>query len=95
VLERSVASNPNTVPGWFLLGEAYADSQRMERAKTAFREAVRLEPDYGAGWLGLAGALARVGPREEYEATLQRLKESSPELLAEHLRSRAASTPAR
>jgi cytochrome c-type biogenesis protein CcmH/NrfG len=95
VLERAVVSHPSSVTGWFLLGQAYADSQRVERAKSAFQEAVRLEPDYGAGWLGLATLLARVGPRDEYERALERLKETSPDLLAEHVTARAASTPSR
>jgi tetratricopeptide (TPR) repeat protein len=90
VLERSVMSHPNSPAGWFLLGEAYSDARRLERARAAYSESVRIEPEYGMGWFGLAGILARVGPRGEYEEVLKRLKAVNPELMEAHLKAVSA-----
>jgi len=90
VLERSVMSNPDSAPGWFLLGEAYGDTKRLDRARAAYAESVRVEPEYSMGWFGLAGVLARLGPRKEYELALQRLKALSPVLHEAHLKAVSA-----
>ena len=73
--------------GWFLLGEAYSDAIWLERAKYAYREAIRLETTYVSAWYGLAGVLARVGPKDEYQDALERLRSLKPEAAQQHLKS--------
>ena len=93
LLERSVMSHPNSVQGWFLLGEAYRDSRRLERARAAYGESVRMEPEYSMGWFGLAGVLSSIGPREQYEEALKRLKAVNPALLEAHSKAVSGGKP--
>ena len=87
VLEKAAQSHPNAHKTWYLLGEAYADASRLERSKYAYREALRLEPDYVPAWYGIAGVLARVGPKDEYQQALGRLQALKPEAAKQHLSS--------
>jgi tetratricopeptide (TPR) repeat protein len=87
VLEKAAQSHPNAHKTWFLLGEAYADASRLERAKYAYREAIRLETTYVPAWYGLAGVLSRVGPKDEYQDALERLRSLKPEAVQQHLKS--------
>jgi predicted Zn-dependent protease len=91
LLERSVMDRPNSPPGWYLLGLAYTDLKRLDRARAAYLESVRIDPDYAMGWFGLAGVLARLGPRKQYEDALKRLGALNPALLEEHRKGLAAS----
>jgi cytochrome c-type biogenesis protein CcmH/NrfG len=63
-----------------MLGDAYFDDSRLERAKEAYRQSVQIQPDYATGWYGLARVLARVGPKDEYELALQKLQQLRPEI---------------
>ena len=63
-----------------LLGEAYRDDNRLERAKEAYRDAVRIDPEFSPAWAGLAGVLARTGPRVEFEEAIKQLMRLEPEL---------------
>ena len=93
VLEHSVMNHPNSAQGWYLLGKAYADSQRLQRARAAYAESVRMEPEYSMGWFGLAGILARVGPRDQYEDAVKHLGALNPALLNAHLKEQSAGKP--
>ncbi len=93
LLERSVLDHPNSAPGWFLLGEAYTDAQRADRARAAYAESVRIEPQYAMGWYGLAGILARLGPRDQYENALKHLGALNPPLLEAHVKAVSAAKP--
>ena len=84
ILERSVMDHPSSAPGWFLLGLAYTDLKRLDRARAAYAESVRMDTEYAMGWYGLAGALARLGPRDQYEDALKHLGALNPALLEEH-----------
>jgi tetratricopeptide (TPR) repeat protein len=81
-LERAAFTHPNSHITRFLLGEVYREGNLLERARGAYGEAIRLEPEFALGWLGLANVLARTGPREEYEQVLQRLRALDPGLAA-------------
>jgi tetratricopeptide (TPR) repeat protein len=73
-LERASAIGRTSFVTFFLLGEAYRDTHRLDRAIAAYREAVRLEPQFAGGWFGLGSALARIGDREEARMALERLE---------------------
>jgi cytochrome c-type biogenesis protein CcmH/NrfG len=80
ILERAVLSHPNSQVTRFLLGEVYRESNLLEQAGSAYREAIRLDASFPLGWFGLARVLARTGPQEEYAAVLQQLRALDPEL---------------
>ena len=79
-LDRAVTIDPRSPATRYLLGEACRDAGRMERAITAYRDAVRLEPRFAPGWFGLGMVLARVGPKGELPAIVERLRELDPVL---------------
>jgi predicted Zn-dependent protease len=78
-LERASFAHPNSAVNRFLLGELYIEGNLLERARSAYAEAVRIDPEFGLGWLGLARVLARTGPREDYEVAVKRLATLDPE----------------
>jgi tetratricopeptide (TPR) repeat protein len=65
---------------FFLLGEAYRDASRLDRAVGAYREAVRLEPLFLRGWFELGSAQVRIGERKDAEAALEILQKLDPSL---------------
>jgi tetratricopeptide (TPR) repeat protein len=65
---------------FFLLGEAYRDASRLDRAVSAYREAVRLEPQFARGWFELGSAQVRIGERKEAELALGQLQNLDPAL---------------
>ncbi len=73
-LERASAIGRTSFVTFFLLGEACRDSQRLDRAIDAYREAARLEPQFARAWFELGSAQARVGDREEARIALERLE---------------------
>ena len=72
---------------FFLLGEAYRDAGRLDRAVSAYREAVRLEPLFPRGWFELGSAQVRIGERRDSEASLEILQKLDP-ALADRLKER-------
>jgi cytochrome c-type biogenesis protein CcmH/NrfG len=72
-LERASFAHPNSSINRYLLGELYLQDNLLERARTAYAAAVRLDPEFSLGWLGLVRVLARIGPREDYDQALKRL----------------------
>lgn len=71
VLERW----PDYELGWFAFGNgAYAQGE-TDPAIAAFREAVRLDPDFGAAWLNLGLLLAESGDRPGALVALERAAE--------------------
>jgi cytochrome c-type biogenesis protein CcmH/NrfG len=86
VLERAVSINSNTAATRFLLGEAYRDDNRLERAKGAYQDALRIDAEFSPALAGLAGVLARTGPRAEFEETINLLMKLEPELAQQILK---------
>jgi cytochrome c-type biogenesis protein CcmH/NrfG len=86
-LERASAIGRTSFVTFFLLGEAYRDAHRLDRAINAYREAVRLEPQFAEGWFQLGSVQARVGDREEAGMALERLEKLEP-ALAQDLKQR-------
>jgi len=93
-LERASAIGRTSFVTFFLLGEAYRDSNRLDRAVAAYREAARLEPDFGRAWFELGAAQVRLGERDEIPVALERLEKLDPALAVE-LRKRLETKPLR
>jgi superkiller protein 3 len=79
-LERASTVGRSSFATFFLLGGAYRDAGRLDRAITAYNEAVRLEPDFARGWFELGVALSRIGEITEARAALERLEKLDPKL---------------
>ena len=86
-LERASTIGRSSFVTFFLLGEAYRDARRLDRAINAYREAVRLEPQFAEGWFQLGSAQARIGDHEEAGMALERL-EKLDSALAQDLKRR-------
>lgn len=82
-LERASAIGRTSFATFFLLGEAYRDSNRLDRAVAAYRESARLEPDFARAWFELGAAQVRLGERDEIPVVLERLEKLDPALAAE------------
>lgn len=86
-LEHASTIGRSSFVTFFLLGEAYRDSNRLDRAAAAYREAVRLEPEFARGWYELGSAQMRLGERKGAEFSLEQLQGMEP-TLAGQLRKR-------
>src|SRR5262252_7912625 len=82
-LERASIVGRTSFVTFFFLGEAYRDSQRLDRAVAAYRETTRLAPDFAQGWFELGAATARMGDRDEAKVALANLQKLDPVLAAE------------
>jgi tetratricopeptide (TPR) repeat protein len=82
-LERASGVGRTSYVTFFFLGEAYRDVRRLDRAIPAYRESVRLEPEFARGWFELGAASARTGDRNEVAAALETLQKLDPALAAE------------
>ena len=72
-LEHASVVGRTSYVTFFFLGEAYRDAQRLDQAIPAYREAVRLEPEFAQGWLELGVASARMGNQEDVAGALAML----------------------
>jgi cytochrome c-type biogenesis protein CcmH/NrfG len=86
-LVRASAIGRTSFVTFFLLGEAYRDANRLDRAINAYREAARLEPQFAGGWFQLGSTQVRVGDREGARMALERLEKLDP-VLAQDLKGR-------
>ena len=93
-LERASVVGRTSYVTFFFLGEAYRDAQRLDQAVPAYREAVRLEPEFAQGWLELGAASARMGNQEDLAAALATL-DKLDKARAEELKKRVEAGPAR
>jgi tetratricopeptide (TPR) repeat protein len=86
-LEQASIVGRTSFVTFFYLGEAYRDSQRLDRAVAAYREATRLAPDFAQAWFELGAASARLGDRDEAKVALGNLQTLNP-ALADELKKR-------
>jgi predicted Zn-dependent protease len=96
-LEQASIVGRTSYVTFFFLGEAYRDAQRLDQAVPAYRESVRLEPEFGRGWFELGAVCVRTGDRDDVTAALENLQKLD-KALAEELKKRnsaSLSKPAR
>jgi tetratricopeptide (TPR) repeat protein len=86
-LEYASTVSRSSFVTFFLLGEAYRDASRLDRAVASYREAVRLEPEFARGWFELGSAQVRIGQRKDAEIALGQLQKLEL-TLAERLKGR-------
>ena len=67
-----IAEFPDSPMGHFSLGKLYLDEKRWPDAAGAFAEAVRLDPNYSAAWVGLGDAHSGAGKAEDAKAAYQK-----------------------
>jgi cytochrome c-type biogenesis protein CcmH/NrfG len=84
-LERSLDVARDIPMTYFLLGEVQREQTRFPAARTAYREALRLAPEFVAALYGLGLVEAADGRGEAREAIAVRLQAHDP-ALAERLR---------
>ena len=87
-LERAATIDRTSSVTYFLLGEAYRDAGRLERATAAYRESLRHAPKYAPAWFGLGTVYVRTGSREELQAVKEQLQKLDPSLAEQLGRSR-------
>jgi len=73
-LERASAIGRTSFATFFLLGQAYRDSGRLNPAIDAYREAVRIEPEFAPAWFELGAAYVRLREPQAARGALERLK---------------------
>lgn len=83
-LERASIVGRTSYVTFFLLGQAYRDATRLDRAVKAYREAVRLAPEFGLARFELGSAQARLGEIKEARDAVETLQKLDP-ALAEQL----------
>lgn len=86
-LERASIVGRTSFITFFLLGQAYRDTNRLDRASAAYREAVRLAPEFARAWFELGSAQARLGEFKQALGTVEALRKLDP-ALAEQLSGR-------
>ncbi len=79
-LEYASSIGRSSYATFFFLGEAYRDASRLDRAIGAYRESVRLEPQFVRGWFEFGSASVRIGERKEAELALGQLQNLDPAL---------------
>ena len=82
-LERASAIGRTSLATFFLLGEANRDSWRLDQAIDAYREAVRIEPEFAPTWFELGAAYVRLRQSEAAREAEQRLQALDSKLAAE------------
>jgi cytochrome c-type biogenesis protein CcmH/NrfG len=82
-LERASSVGRTSFVTFFFLGEAYRDSQRLDRAIRAYRETTRLAPEFAQAWFELGVACIRSGDRADVAAALGQLQKLDPQLAAD------------
>jgi hypothetical protein len=72
---RWTQAEPSDYLAWSALGVAYQNLGRQGEAIKAFREALRLKPDYAQAWYNLGASYGKMGGhREAIEALLKALR---------------------
>jgi len=90
-LEQASIVGRTSYVTFFFLGEAYRDAHRLDQAIPAYRESVRLEPEFARGWFELGAVCVRTGDRDDVTAALENLQKLD-KALAEELKKKDASS---
>ena len=91
-LEQASIVGRTSYVTFFFLGEAYRDAHRLDQAIPAYRESVRLEPEFARGWFELGAVCVRTGDRDDVTAALENLQKLDKALAAELKKKDASSS---
>ena len=83
ILQRGVATFPESPKSWMLLGQAQIQRSQFQEAEASLRKAIELAPKYTDAYYALATACARQGKHEdgaEYRRRFGELKARDREL---------------
>jgi tetratricopeptide (TPR) repeat protein len=67
-----VESEPRSAPAWFYLGWAYRNLTQYDQAVQAYREALRIQPDWASAWFLLGGTYSDL---KQYDQAIQAYRE--------------------
>jgi tetratricopeptide (TPR) repeat protein len=76
--KRWTKAQPKEPMAWLFLGAAYFPLSRYQEAVNAYKEALRLKPDYANGWYNLGLAYLGLGNRSEALKAVQELRRYDP-----------------
>lgn len=71
-----IAEFPDSPMGHFSLGKLYLEAKRWAEAVAAFGEAVRLDPNYAAAWVGLGDAHSGAGTSADAKGAYEKALET-------------------
>jgi arylsulfatase A-like enzyme/Tfp pilus assembly protein PilF len=77
-LRQVVASDPNVVDAWLMMGNEYSRRRELPRALEAFQRALALKPDYDLAVFNMANVYRTMGKDNEALVGYQRLLELDP-----------------
>jgi arylsulfatase A-like enzyme/predicted Zn-dependent protease len=77
-VREALASDPEILEGYTLLGNVQAKAKRYDEAVAAYRKALALDPSYASAVFGLALVYRQVGRPEDAEAGFERMREIDP-----------------
>jgi len=77
-LQQVVASDPNVVDAWLMMGNEYSRRRELPRALTAFQRALALKPDYDLAVFNMANVYRTMGKDDEALVGYRRLLELDP-----------------
>jgi tetratricopeptide (TPR) repeat protein len=75
VLETFVAAHPGSLEGWHRLGLAYQTVGDHENAMRCHLQALKIKPDFGFAYQGVAAALKKLGRAAEAESYAPKIRE--------------------
>ena len=81
--ERWIKAQPGEGLGWYGLGMAYNSLGRHEEAVGAYKEALRLKPDFAEAWYNLGVAYLRLGRHEEAVSAIKEALRLKADFVAE------------
>ena len=75
VLKKELEISPEErSQAYFLLGKAYLQLQKYDKAQESYEAAVAIRPDYASAWYGLATVHARLGHRQQSGQSMEKFR---------------------
>ena len=84
VLDEHARISPQDAAGWFCLGHANTLCGKLDAADSAYRRAVKLNPEYDQAWHGLMMVSQKRGDREKSREYLQKFQDCQAKAFARH-----------
>jgi tetratricopeptide (TPR) repeat protein len=85
-LQKVVASDPEVIDAWVMLGTQYSRRQEFDRALASLERALALKPDYDVAAFNLANVYRLLGRNDDALRTYRRFVEVAPANAAAHQR---------